>query len=86
MSADDCAPFDEAVRANQDTRDYRRRLAARLDEVRNQQNVPLDLPFRGVRHWIATELTLHDLRLGTLCKRVRADGRLLPGWRGQDCS
>lgn len=43
MSADDRQLFDEAVRANQDARDFRRRLAARLDEIRDQRNVPLDL-------------------------------------------
>jgi hypothetical protein len=35
--------FDEAVHANQDARGYRRRLATRLDEIRDQKNIPLDL-------------------------------------------
>ncbi len=43
MSPDDRALFDEAVRANQDARDYRRRLAARLDEIQEQRNIPIDL-------------------------------------------
>jgi uncharacterized LabA/DUF88 family protein len=43
MSSDDKLLFDEAVRANQDAREYRRRLAARLDEIRDQRNVPSDL-------------------------------------------
>jgi uncharacterized LabA/DUF88 family protein len=43
MSADDRALFAEAVRANQDARDFRRRLAARLDEIQEQRNVPIDL-------------------------------------------
>jgi uncharacterized LabA/DUF88 family protein len=43
MSADDKLLFDEAVRANQDARDFRRRLAARLDEIREQRSVPIDL-------------------------------------------
>lgn len=43
MSADDRTLFDEAVRANQNARDFRRRLAARLDEIQEQRNVPLDL-------------------------------------------
>lgn len=35
MSSDDRALFDEAVRANQDAGDFRRRLAARHDEIRD---------------------------------------------------
>ena len=43
MSPEDRALFDEAVTANQDARDFRRRLAARLDGIREQKSVPLNL-------------------------------------------
>jgi uncharacterized LabA/DUF88 family protein len=43
MSLDDRALFDAAVKANQDARDYRRRLADRLDGIRDQKSVPLNL-------------------------------------------
>lgn len=42
-SARDRTHFDDAVRATQDTRDFRRRMAARLDEIREQRNIPSDL-------------------------------------------
>jgi len=43
MSPEDRALFDAAVAANQDARDFRRRLASRLDGIREQKNVPLGL-------------------------------------------
>jgi hypothetical protein len=43
MSPEDRSLFDDAVKANQDARDFRRRLAARLDAIREQRNVPGDL-------------------------------------------
>lgn len=43
MSPADRALFDEAVKANQGARDFRQRLAVRLEEIREQRNVPLPL-------------------------------------------
>jgi len=43
MSPADRTLFDEAAKANQGARDFRQRLAVRLEEIREQRNVPLPL-------------------------------------------
>lgn len=43
MSSEDKQLFDEAAQTNQNARDFRRRLAARLDKIRDQRRIPPDL-------------------------------------------